>query len=241
MIRHSAQWQNGGMPSGLSEAHPGKPRPAHGGTGGRGPIDDGPDFGGGGDHGGGDYHFSPGVYQVGMIVALFSIAALFIALVLAYGIQLGKQTTWQRVRIPVTLWVSTGLLAASSIAFERGRRGLRRGLAARYTRLLIVTTSLGLAFIASQLAAWYDLKRQGVYVFANLHGSMFFVFTGAHGIHVLLGILSLFYLCFRSTRLNGATEQAFRKERAFASAFALYWHFMGALWIILFALLHLWS
>jgi cytochrome c oxidase subunit 3 len=215
---------------------------AHGGTGGRGPGRDGPDFhGGGGDSGGGDYHFTPGIYQIGMIVALFSIAALFIALVLAYGLQLGKQTAWQHVRIPVMLWVSTALLAASSLTFEVGRRGLRRGLSQRYARLLRITTALGLGFIASQLVAWLDLKNQGIYVAANLHGSMFYVFTGAHGAHVLIGVLCLFYLAVRAQRLNDGTEQIFRQERAISSAIALYWHFMGVLWIALFALLHLWS
>ena len=229
------------MPSGLSKAQLDTPRPAHGGTGGRGPGHDGPGFGGGGDPGGGDFRYSPGIYQVGMIVALFSIASLFIALVVAYGIQLQTQSTWQHVRIPVMLWVSTALLAASSASLEAGRRALRRGFAQRYIRSLRITTLLGLAFIASQLLSWLDLKRQGIYVEANLHGSMFYVFTGAHGVHVLLGILSLFYLGWRSRRLAGATEHGVRHERVVTSAIALYWHFMGVLWIALFGLLHLWS
>ena len=229
------------MATSLSEAQRDMPRPAHSGTGGRGPDHNGPDFGGGGDSGGGDFRSSPGIYQVGMIVALFSITALFIALVLAYGIQLQAQSTWQRVHIPVTLWVSTALLAASSASLEVGRQALRRGLAQRYIRSLGITTLLGLAFIASQLLSWQDLKRQGIYVEANLHGSMFYVFTGAHGFHVLFGICSLFFLGLRSRRLAGATEHVFRHERTVTSAVALYWHFMGVLWIALFGLLHLWS
>ncbi len=229
------------MPSGLSEAQLDKPRLAHGGPGGRGPGGDGREFGGGGDQGGGDFHFSPSIYQVGMIVALFSIAALFIALVVAYGIQLRTQVTWQRVRIPVTLWLSTGLLAASSVTLEMGRRSLRWGLAQRYRRTLLATIVLGVGFIASQLVSWLELKRQGIYVFANLHGSMFYVFTGAHGVHVLLGLLSLLFLGFRSKRLITGTEQVFRHERTITSTIALYWHFMGVLWLVLFALLHMWS
>ena len=46
---------------------------------------------------------------------------------------------------------------------------------------------------------------------------------------------------FRSRRLAGATEQLFRHERSVTSAVALYWHFMGILWIALFGLLYLWS
>ncbi len=225
----------------LSEAQLDQPRPARGGTGGRGPGHGGQDFGGGGDSGGGDFGYSSSIYQVGMIVALFSIAALFIALVLAYGIQLRAQSTWQRVHIPLTLWVSTALLGASSASLEAGRRALRRGISRRYIRSLGITTLLGLAFITSQLLSWQELKRQGIYVEANLHGSMFYVFTGAHGFHVLFGICSLIYLGVRSRRLAGATEHVFRHERSVTSAVALYWHFMGVLWIALFGLLHLWS
>ena len=229
------------MTTGLSAAERNNPKPTHGGIGGRGPGSDKPDFGGGGDSGGGDFRSSPSVYQIGMIAALFSIAMLFIALVLAYGLQLRAQSTWQRVHIPAMLWVSTALLAASSTSFEVGRRALRHGFAQRYIRSLGITILLGLAFIASQLLSWQELKQQGVYVEANLHGSMFYVFTGAHGFHVLFGICSLFYLGMRSRRLVGATEHVFRHERTVTSAVALYWHFMGVLWILLFGLLHLWS
>jgi cytochrome c oxidase subunit 3 len=229
------------MPSGLSERQLDRPKLAHRGPGGRGPVDHGPDdHGGGGDHGG-DSHFTPGLYQIGIIVALFSVAALFIALVLAYGLQLQKQTNWQHIRIPVMLWISTALLAASSLFLETGRSSIRRGAWQQYNRSLGITVGLGVAFLASQLAAWLDLKQQGVYVSANLHGSMFFVFTGMHGAHLLIGILWLIYLVVRSRRLIDGTEQVFRQQRALTSAFALYWHFMGVLWVVLFALLHLWS
>jgi cytochrome c oxidase subunit 3 len=230
------------MPSGVSDTQLDAPRLARGGPGGRGPGGDGPDFhGGGGDSGGGDHRFSPGLYQVGVIVALFSIASLFIALVLAYGIQLGRQSAWQKVRIPMMLWVSTGLLAASSVALEVARRSLRFGLAQRYIVALRATTALGIGFIGSQLVSWLDLKQQGIFLSANLHGSMFYIFTGAHGLHVLVGILCLIYLSIRSRKLEAATEQVFRHERSVTSAVALYWHFMGVLWIALFGLLHLWS
>ena len=158
------------MTTGLSAAERNNPKPTHGGIGGRGPGSDKPDFGGGGDSGGGDFRSSPSVYQIGMIAALFSIATLFIALVLAYGLQLRAQSTWQRVHIPAMLWVSTALLAASSTSFEVGRRALRHGFAQRYIRSLGITILLGLAFIASQLLSWQELKQQGVYVEANLHG-----------------------------------------------------------------------
>jgi cytochrome c oxidase subunit III len=231
------------MASGLSETDLDEPRIAHGGPGGRGPGGDGPDFrGGGGDSGGGDFNLSPNIYQIGMIVALFSITALFVALVLAYGVQLSRQApSAHRVHIPIMLWISTGLLFISSVSFEVGRSGLRRGQQKQYLRSLQAAIVLGLAFIGSQLAAWFDLKRQGVFMGANLRGSMFYVFTGMHGLHVLLGILSLSYLVFNARRLSGGTEQMFRLERARASAVGLYWHFMGMLWMALFVLLYIWS
>ncbi len=231
------------MPAGATEAPVETPRLAHGGPGGRGPGRDNFDSnGGGGDHGGGgDFRFSPNVYQVGIIVALVSISAFFIALVLSYSFRLQTQIIWRHIRIPPLLWVSTALLGTSSLCFEAARHALRHGQTRNYTRLLEATTLLGFGFLTSQVLAWRELAEQGVYLAANPHGSMFYMFTGAHGIHVLGGLLSLLYLVIRSRRLALAAEQQFRHERAVTAAIALYWHFMAMLWAVLFYFLYRWN
>jgi cytochrome c oxidase subunit 3 len=74
---------------------------------------------------------------------------------------------------------------------------------------------------------------------ANPHSSFFYVLTGAHGLHLLGGILGLDFLLLRSWRKR-FDERGTAKRQAVVDAVALYWHFMDGLWIYLFLLLFLW-
>jgi cytochrome c oxidase subunit 3 len=104
---------------------------------------------------------------------------------------------------------------------------------------LLLTLLLGLGFLASQLFAWRQLAAQGLYISTHPHSSFFYVLTGTHGVHIAGGLLALVFLWRRSQRpLDDAGLIA--KRQAAADAVAIYWHFMGALWIYLFLLLFLW-
>jgi cytochrome c oxidase subunit 3 len=88
---------------------------------------------------------------------------------------------------------------------------------------------LGLAFLAGQLVAWRQLVDDGVYLASNPASSFFYVFTAAHGLHLLGGVLALGLIPFvkgQRVSLKTATSVA-----------GLYWHFMDGLWVFLFAIL----
>ena len=104
-----------------------------------------------------------------------------------------------------------------------------------------LTTALGLLFLALQVYSWFDLAQHGVFMERNPQGSMFYVFTGLHGAHVVAGIGIFCWLLHRSRVLGDSDERALRRQRVSAGAAAWYWHFMGVLWVALFALLHLWA
>ncbi len=202
-----------------------------------------------GPNGGGNGHgkrkddaypaFTPSKYKVGMWVALASVTMLFTALTSAYIVRANSANDWRPIEMPRLLWLSTALIVASSVTFEIARRALRRGKDSLYNRWLMLTVMLGLAFLASQLLAWRQLVMQGIYMASNPHSSFFYVLTGAHGLHLLGGVLGLDYLLLRSWR-NTYEEHAEERRRAVANSVALYWHFMDGLWIYLFLLLFLW-
>jgi cytochrome c oxidase subunit 3 len=191
--------------------------------------------------GGGDSpeRFSPSKYRIGVWVALASVAMMFTALTSAYIVRANSSNDWQPLVTPPLLWLSTGLIVASSVTFEIARRALKRGPSAVYNRWLMATMMLGLGFLVSQLLAWRQLVAQGIYLSSNPHSSFFYVLTGAHGLHLLGGILALDYLLVRSWRRR-YEDHAAAKRQAAADAVALYWHFMDGLWIYLFLLLFLW-
>lgn len=178
-------------------------------------------------------------YRIGMWVALASMAMLFTSLSSAYIVRSGVAADWFPLTIPRAMYGSTALILLSSISIEIARRKLRQSLSASYSKYLLLTGILGLGFLGSQLIAWRQLSKQGIYLSSNPYSSFFYLLTGAHAVHIAGGLLALGFLWLRSLRKS--EEPAFvAKRQATADAVSIYWHFMDALWIYLFLLLFLW-
>ena len=175
-------------------------------------------------------------YRIGMWVGLASIAMMFTSLSSAYIVRSGTAADWTPLRIPRVMFVSTVLILLSSVSIEVARRKLKQGFSEAYSKYLLLTAFLGLAFLGSQLIAWRQLASQGIYVSSHPHSSFFYLLTGAHAVHLAGGLLALGFLWLRSRRQfeQPATRQAT------ADAVSIYWHFMDGLWIYLFLLLFLW-
>lgn len=213
-------------------------QPGTGGSGGAPPFDDLPGFGGGDDQ-----PWRPPrlhLYSVGIAVGLVSVSSFFAALLLVFFLVIRRQPAAHPYAAPWMLWSSTALLCASSFELERTRYALRRGVLRRAARRLRATLALGGAFLLSQVSCWWSLAAQGVYLRANPRGSAFYVLTAAHGLHLAGGLVWLGVLLRRSGGLIGS-EQDLRRHRASATAASIFWHFMGALWLVLFAFLLAWS
>jgi cytochrome c oxidase subunit III len=178
-------------------------------------------------------------YRIGMWVALAGVAMMFTALTSAYIVRASTSNDWRPLATPRLLWLSTALIILSSFTFEIARRTLRSGNTSAYQRWLLLTVLLGLGFLATQLLAWRQLRLQGIYLSSNPHSAFFYVLTGAHGLHLLGGILGLDFLLLRSWRKR-IDESGAAKRQAVVDAVALYWHFMLGLWLYLFLLLFLW-
>lgn len=214
---------------GMGRTPPGKNGPngnGSGGNGGQGKDDEG-------------QRSAPHTYRVTLWILIAAIVMMFAALTVAY-IMLSEGEGWRPVTIPRLLWLSTGLIVASSLTFESAIRSLRQGDDRAYGQRLILTLGLGLGFLVSQLLAWWQLVKQGLYVTSNNHSAFFYLLTGAHGLHLLGGILALSFLIWRM-RLRREEERAELRRQAAARVVSVYWHFMDGLWIFLFLLLLLWK
>lgn len=177
-------------------------------------------------------------YRIGMWVGLASIAMMFTSLSSAYIVRSGTAVDWMPLRVPRVMFVSTALILISSVTIEVARRKLKHGFADAYSKYLLLTGILGLAFLSSQLIAWRQLASHGIYVSSHPHSSFFYLLTGAHAVHIAGGLLALGFLWLRSRRQS--EEPAVAKRQATADAVSIYWHFMDGLWIYLFLLLFLW-
>ncbi len=202
--------------------------PGGGGPGDLGP--DGPGRGGGG--GGDDDRHRVQLYRLGLTLALISITTLFIALTMIYYSRSRLPLYWQPIRPPHALWLSTAILGLSSLMIEWARHALAGHHWFVYRRRLLLTSFLGFSFIASQMLALAELLKQGFYLRSNPHASVFYVFTGLHGIHLLGGMMVLNYLLLSRGR-------NWNRHRMVSNLVAVYWHFMGLVWVGLFIVLAL--
>lgn len=167
----------------------------------------------------------PGIYRWGVFLLCAAVFTFFGGLMVAFYWRAQATAYWQPIPLPKMLWVSTNLILAASMTFETARRLWRHGRQQLASRFLMGTACLGAAFLASQLTAWRELVGAGAYLQQNPFGAFFYLFTGLHAAHLLGGLIALFVVL------------AGRKRRELIDAVCFYWHFMGVLWVALFAIL----
>lgn len=175
---------------------------------------------------------SPSRYYTGVAVGIVSVLMFFMALASAFLVRKGG-TDWIPVHIPALLWFNTVVLLVSSGTLEMARKRLASGDARGFRSLWLVTTVLGIAFLIGQVVAWRILVGQGVYLSSNPASSFFYVFTGAHAVHLLGGVAALLYVAFRNFDLAKVTRTVA------ADVTSYFWHFLDGLWLFLLALLYL--
>ena len=208
------------------------------GSGGGGPTPP-PGEGDDGDGGGDDrnrrrrWSPSPKRYSTAITIGIVSILMFFMALASAFIVLRRGSELWVTVHLPRILWANTCVLLASSFTLESARQRLYLADASGFRKLWLVTTALGFLFVAGQLVAWRQLVAQGVYIASNQASSFFYIFTGAHAVHLLGGVGALLFVAFRKF------EKTKISLPAAAEITSYYWHFMDGLWIFLLALLYL--
>jgi cytochrome c oxidase subunit III len=203
-----------------------------GGSGGNPPTSHG--HGGGGDdnkkHP--NRRPSPGRYFTGVAIGIVSVLMFFMALASAFLVRRGGPD-WVPVHIPVLLWSNTIVLIGSSLTLELSRKRLTQSDVPGFKRLWLLTMILGLAFLVGQVTAWRILAKQGIYLASNPASSFFYIFTGAHAVHLLGGIGALIYVARRNFDLAKITRPVAAEVTSY------YWHFMDALWLFLLALMYM--
>ena len=95
-------------------------------------------------------------------------------------------------------------------------------------------------FISSQILAWILLVNRGLYVQSNPYVTFFYFMTALHAVHVIGGIMALGYVVLQNWR-PAELEKDVERRRDISRAVGWYWHFMGALWLVLLLLLVFWK
>lgn len=179
------------------------------------------------------------LYVTAAIVVLVIVTVTFGALIFAFLWRSQNNYLWGRLHIPSLLWLTTAILLASSVTLEGARRHLKTDDRTGFNRLLRGTAGLGLLFLIGQGAAWFQIMHSDVILEQDKHSWFIFLFSGMHAIHILAGLGGFGYLLYRTHEpASGPRYQM--TTRATTNAIAIFWHYLGFIWIVLFVLLLTW-
>jgi len=157
---------------------------------------------------------------MGVVTALFSLFTVAYVMRMSSGDAIALALPWQ-------LWLSSALLVAGSVALESASRSVDP---ARMRRLLLAGGLCAVGFLGVQLWAWSAMTHAQVMPAGNPSGSFFYLLTAMHGLHLAGGLVGW--------AIAARVAWADPARAGWRIALCVrYWHFMGAVWLALFALL----
>ena len=181
----------------------------------------------------------PNLVSVGTIVWLASELMFFAALFAMYfthrsvNPELWAQST-PMLNIPFAS-ANTFILVASSVTCQLGVFAAERGDAKGLRKWFIITFMMGAVFIGGQVYEYASLVREGLTLSSSSYGSVFYLTTGFHGLHVTGGLVAFLFVLASSY-----TGKVFTHSKATrAIVVSYYWHFVDVVWIGLFAMIYL--
>lgn len=169
--------------------------------------------------------------RVGLWVFMGVVSVLFALFINAYLMRMGHDD-WLPLPEPALLWLNTALLAGSSVALHVAHVGARRWRRRLAQGGLLVGGALALAFLGGQGWAWQELLAANHLFAANPANSFFYLLTALHGLHLLGGLAAWGLTTARAWRMADAG-----RARPAVALCATYWHFLFAVWLVLFVLL----
>ncbi len=195
-------------------------------------------------------HDRPSMVAVGTIIWLSSELMFFAALFASYfTIRAVSPEMWstntELLNVPFAS-INTTILVLSSFTCQLGVFAAERGQVARAGGLLqvgkwglrewfIVTYIMGAIFIGGQALEYSELIHEGVTIPHDAYGTMFYLTTGFHGIHVTGGLIAFLFVLGRTYVARRFTHE----QAVSAIVVSYYWHFVDVVWIGLFATIYL--
>jgi cytochrome c oxidase subunit 3 len=181
----------------------------------------------------------PNMVAVGTIVWLSSELMFFSALFAMYftirsvqGAEIWGEAT-EVLDVPYAL-TFTLILVASSVTCQLGVFAAERGDVYGLRRWFAITLVMGLVFVLGQANEYRHLVHEGTTIASSPYGSVFYLTTGFHGLHVIGGLFAFVVVLMRSTVGRFSPEKA-----TSAIVTSYYWHFVDVVWIGLFAAIYL--
>jgi cytochrome c oxidase subunit 3 len=179
----------------------------------------------------------PNMVSVGTIVWLSSELMFFAALFAMYfSIRAADYHMWQihtpKLDVPYAT-ANTIILVLSSVTCQMGVFAAEKGDVFALRRWFTITFVMGLIFVLGQVNEYRSLVHEGVKLNGDGYGSMFYLTTGFHGLHVTGGLIAFIVYMIRTTMGRFTPAQA-----TSAIVVSYYWHFVDVVWIALYSMIY---
>ena len=174
----------------------------------------------------------PDTTSVGTIVWLSSELMFFAALFAMYfTIRSVSPELWETepelLNIPFST-LNTTVLVLSSVTCQLGVFAAEKGDVFALRRWFTITFVMGLIFVLGQANEYRNLIHEGVTLNGDGYGSMFYLTTGFHGLHVTGGLIAFLLVLGRTYMARKFTHE----QAVSAIVVSYYWHFVDVVWIV---------
>lgn len=170
-------------------------------------------------------------FSVALWVFMGVASALFSLFLAAYVMRM-TGADWSVIQLPQQLNISTVLLIAASLALYGSAAAASAQKAQQSRRFMLFGGICSLGFLVSQWLVWQALMRMQVALAGNPSASFFYLLTAMHGLHVLAGLVIYALTLRHAWSANDSHQYAWQ-----IALCARYWHFLLAIWLLLFAAL----
>jgi cytochrome c oxidase subunit 3 len=171
--------------------------------------------------------------RVGLNLFLAVVGVLFFLLTIAYAGRLAFED-WRPLPQPWLMWQNTLALIMASAAMQWAQSAAQRDHWENAMFGLMTGGVLTFAFIVGQLLAWRQLVSQGYFELTNPGIALFILITGLHGLHLLGGLVAWGRTAEKVWRVDDLEAANVRQSIELCTR---YWHFLLAVWLVLFGLL----
>ncbi|MDC0057320.1 alternative cytochrome c oxidase polypeptide CoxN [Alphaproteobacteria bacterium] len=182
-------------------------------------------------HEGGTINLSTG--KLGLRFIMFVSTIFFCLFIVTYSDRM-VYPDWQRMPEPWLLWANTIVLFFSSIVFVSTQIASKKNQFQTVKNRLLLIGFLAFAFLIGQLLVWHQLVQSGYYVSTNPSNAYFYVFTALHALHLLGGLV---YWNIALKKVWISSNIIVSKVKHTVELCAIYWHFLLAVWLVLFGLM----
>jgi cytochrome c oxidase subunit 3 len=170
--------------------------------------------------------------RLGLKTIMAVSSVIFSLFVVAYSDRMMAHD-WMKMPEPWLLWINTAVLILNSFYFHKAKISADKIDYPQIKKNLFIVGFLAYSFLIGQLIVWYQLMKLDYFAGSNVANAFFYILTSLHGLHLLGGLI------FWGKATSGLFKEDYKisKLQHRIELCAVYWHFLLAVWFVLFGLM----